>query len=252
MNRIATLHTPPTSGNTLISVIIPTLNEASTIATTLEIVLERCSVPQLCEIILVDGGSSDTTLSIVQSYASRLKQHGMELDFLTGVRGRASQMNLGAKHAHGEILLFLHADTRLPPAFDLDIRAALAMKPQGLGAFSLTTDTQTLPLRCICWCANLRARLLALPYGDQTLFMWRNFFMQIKMFPPLEIMEDFALVRQVKCNGGTTHILPAAVVTSARRWHKRGYLFTTLCNQIMILGYYLRIPTTTLARWYRR
>lgn len=76
--------------------------------------------------------------------------------------------------------------------------------------------------------------------------------MSLKMFPPIEIMEDFALVRHIKRHGGTIQLLPDSVTTSARRWHKHGYLFTTLCNQMMILGYYLRIPTRILARWYRR
>jgi hypothetical protein len=161
-------------------------------------------------------------------------------------------MNLGAEHARGDIFLFLHADTLLPHYFDKRIRTVLASEALTLGAFHLQSDTNTRMLKWICWWANVRARLLALPYGDQALFMRRSDFIRLGMFPNLEIMEDFAFVREVKRQSGKISLLDDTVVTSARRWRKRGHLSTTLCNQLMILGYYLHIPTRHLARWYRR
>lgn len=253
MNPVASSHsTPACTAEALISVVIPTLNEASNIATTLKNVAQRCSEPQRCEIILADGYSTDKTLNVAHKCKPELEERGLDICLVQSERGRARQMNLGAERAHGEILLFLHADTHLPPNFDTNIRTALAEYPKSLGGFSLTTERQNLPLRCICKGANLRARLLHLPYGDQALFIRRDYFMHMQMFPSLEIMEDFAMARQVKRSGGSIQILPDTVSTSARRWRKRGYLFTTLCNQIIILGYYLRIPTRILSRWYRR
>jgi hypothetical protein len=107
-------------------------------------------------------------------------------------------------------------------------------------------------MKWICWWANVRSRVFALPYGDQALFVQRSEFMRLGMFPAMEIMEDFAFVRKFKRSGGNISVISDEVITSARRWQKRGCLFTTLCNQIMILGYYLHIPTRHLARWYRR
>lgn len=235
-----------------LSVIIPTLNEAGNIATTLQTIIHHCSRPHACEIIVVDGGSSDATLTAAQECAGLAAEKGMALRLLASPPGRARQMNRGAEQARGEGLLFLHADTSLPPGFDENVGHALTSEALILGAFHLQTDVTTPALRWICRCANLRARLLDLPYGDQAFFMQRAAFMRLNMFPPLEIMEDFALVRQVKSQGDHITLLPQAVTTSARRWRKRGYIFTTLCNQLMVLGYYLGLPSHQLARWYRR
>lgn len=253
MNRVASSNgTLACPAEVLISVVIPTLNEASNLATTLENVVDRCSAPQRCEIILVDGGSTDTTISVAQKCTPALEECGLNLHIFCSTRGRARQMNYGAEHARGDILVFLHADTLLPHHFDKRIRTTLKSEHLTLGAFSLMTDRDTPGMKWICWWANMRSRLFTLPYGDQAMFIRGHDFVRVQKFPPLEIMEDFALVRQVKRHKGEIHILPDAVFTSARRWRKRGYLFTTLCNQIMILGYYLRIPTRILARWYRR
>jgi len=236
----------------LLSVVVPTLNEADNISATLMNLVDKCSVPQLCEIVLVDGGSNDSTLNVVQACIPRLEERGLDMRIFRSKRGRAHQMNLGAEKARGNILLFLHADTLLPPDFDTSIRTALKSEHLTLGAFRLNTDKNTRSMQWICHCANLRARLLALPYGDQALFIRRADFMRVHMFPALEIMEDFAFARRIKRNKGKIFLLTDAVVTSARRWHKHGYIFTSLCNQMMIIGYYLRIPTRILARWYRR
>lgn len=240
------------SAHPLISIIIPTLNEEYNIVQTLLTTAERCLCPNACEIIVVDGGSHDATLPAAQGCAPRLEEYGITPHLLTSPRGRARQMNLGAEHASGDILLFLHADTLLPIHFDKLIIPTLTPGPLVLGAFHLKSDTDTHKMRWICWWANIRARVLSLPYGDQALFIRRSDFIHLGMFPELEIMEDFALVRRVKRLSGKIHLLKDGVVTSARRWEKRGCLITTLCNQSIILGYYLKIPTRYLAQWYRR
>ncbi|MFN2257467.1 MAG: TIGR04283 family arsenosugar biosynthesis glycosyltransferase [Desulfuromonadaceae bacterium] len=252
MDNAATSHnTRNNPAKALLSVVVPTLNEADNIAATLMNLENRCYEAQLCEIVLVDGGSNDSTLDVVQACIPRLEKRGLNMRIFRSKRGRAHQMNLGAEKAGGDILLFLHADTLLPPYFDTSIRNTLNAEHLTLGAFRLNTDKNTRSMQWICGCANLRTRLLALPYGDQALFIRRADFIRLHMFPALEIMEDFAFVRKVKRNRGKISLLTDAVVTSARRWRKRGYIFTSLCNQMMIMGYYLRIPTRILARWYR-
>jgi rSAM/selenodomain-associated transferase 2 len=236
----------------LISIIIPTLNEENHIAQVLRTTAQRCAIPDATEIIVVDGGSSDATMARARQCTAELQNNGMTLHILSGPKGRAWQMNIGAEHARGDILLFLHADTLLPRHFDRHIRTALAAEPLTLGAFNLKINTDTQVMKWICWWANVRSRVFALPYGDQALFVQRSDFMRLGMFPAMEIMEDFAFVRKFKRSGGNISVLSDKVITSARRWQKRGCLFTTMCNQIMILGYYLHIPTRHLARWYRR
>lgn len=220
-----------------ISVIIPTLNEAANLDAALEPLRDN---PDL-EIIVADGGSSDATASLAAEAGARLVNSGT---------GRGVQQNCGAAAATGEILLFLHADTRLPEDFAGLIHACLNEKGVAGGAFSLSINTERPPLRLIAALANLRSRLLQLPYGDQALFMTRKNFARIGGFPEIEIMEDFALVGKLR-KLGRIRILTARVTTSGRRWQKLGILRTTLINQAIVIGYLLGRSPTSLASWYR-
>ncbi|CAN1210509.1 TIGR04283 family arsenosugar biosynthesis glycosyltransferase [Tumidithrix helvetica PCC 7403] len=220
-----------------ISVVIPALNEAENLPRVLKAVQNSIDV----EIILVDGGSSDETIQIAESLGAKA---------IAGKRGRASQMNLGAEVATGEILLFLHADTILPNGFDRFVRQTLQSPNVVAGAFELGIDGDALGLRWVEWGVKLRSHLCQMPYGDQAIFLKTSLFRRMGGFPELPIMEDFELVRHLKRQGRIA-IAPASVLTSSRRWQKLSIVRTTLINQAIIIGYYLGIPPSKLAKWYR-
>jgi uncharacterized protein len=221
-----------------ISIIIPVLNEANNLPTVLKHIQSYTAV----EIIVVDGGSHDDTVELARSLNLRVIQTD---------RGRACQMNAGAAVAAGQILLFLHADTRLPPGFDQFVHQALSRPKVIAGAFELKIDATMLGLRLVEWGVKWRSRLLQLPYGDQALFLRAATFHRLGGFPELPIMEDFVFVRQVR-RLGQIAIVPATVLTSGRRWQKLGVIRTTLVNQWVILGYFLGVSPARIARWYRR
>jgi rSAM/selenodomain-associated transferase 2/rSAM/selenodomain-associated transferase 1 len=221
-----------------ISIIIPVLNEAATIART----LSHLDGGDKLEVIVVDGGSSDETTELAGSRRAKVIQSNP---------GKAVQMNTGAAAAAGDILVFLHADTLLPEDFSHQIVSALNQNGVAAGAFRLTIDSSGAGIRIIERMANLRSRFLRLPYGDQALFVRKTLFDEIGGFPDMPIMEDFILVRRLKRKGKIV-IVPAAVVTSPRRWLHLGIFKTWLINQLIIIAYYLGIPPERLTRLYRR
>lgn len=220
-----------------ISVIIPVLNEANTIGSILERLVDTDNV----EVIVVDGGSQDETVTVVRS---------RNVQVISTPPGRACQMNAGAARATGDILLFLHADTRLPANFDRLIRQAL-QEPQTIaGAFELRIDAQQFSLRLIERLVNWRSRFFSMPYGDQAIFLKATVFHTIGGFPNLPIMEDFEFIRRLQPQGRIT-IVPASVLTSGRRWERLGIIKTTLINQLIIIGYFGGLSPDKLAQWYR-
>jgi rSAM/selenodomain-associated transferase 2 len=211
-----------------ITVIIPVLNEAAMIERTLDRLGE-------VEIIVVDGGSEDETVNLV-------RQKKIEV-IISPYRNRAYQMNLGAQKARGEILFFLHGDTLVPSDYAQIIAALLSREEAIAGEEKLLT-----------WVArvvNWRSRVFSLPYGDQGIFIKTEVFRELGGYANLAIMEDFELVQRLRKKGKIA-IAPVAVITSARRWQRLGIVRTTLLNQLIILGYYLGVPASTLARWYGR
>jgi rSAM/selenodomain-associated transferase 2 len=223
---------------TQLSVIIPVLNEAANI----QAAIESTRSGRNLDIIAVDGGSQDATCQIAQSQGVRV---------LPSPAGRAHQMNVGAAAATGNILLFLHADTRLPSGFDTLIRTALQDPDTVAGAFRLRIDGPQRALRWVEWGVDRRSRWLQMPYGDQAIFVRRSAFQALGGFPELPIMEDFELIRRLRRRGAIV-IIQTPVVTSARRWQRTGILQTTLINQLMILGYWLGVRPERLAQLYRR
>jgi rSAM/selenodomain-associated transferase 2 len=242
----------------LISVVIPTLNEASCIRETLTCLVENATDP--IEIIVVDGGSVDNTAEIVAGFDVKVVHCGA---------GRSAQMNAGAAVATGDILLFLHGDTRVPKGFDLMMIGLLqmpdppksplvrgTMRKRGgekrvvAGAFNLQIDGEAWALRFVEWGVRIRSTFFQLPYGDQAIFLKASTFHEFGGFPELPIMEDFVLMRSL-AKVGKIAIVPAAVITSARRWERQGVIKTTLINQIMIVGYALGISPDRLRQWYR-
>ncbi|MEH2109824.1 TIGR04283 family arsenosugar biosynthesis glycosyltransferase [Nostoc sp.] len=221
-----------------ISIIIPAINEAENIKKAIATTQSSINI----EVIVVDGGSSDDTVAIAQS---------LNVKVISSSPGRAVQMNAGAVAASGEILLFLHADTRLPTGFDEMIRTALQQPGIVAGAFKLRIDASLLSLRWVEWGVNVRSHFYQMPYGDQAIFLTKEVFQQIGGFPELPIMEDFELMRRLKRIGRIV-IIPTAVVTSARRWLQKGVLKTTLLNQLVIIAYLFGVSPERIRSWYRR
>ncbi|MBI5863095.1 MAG: TIGR04283 family arsenosugar biosynthesis glycosyltransferase [Planctomycetes bacterium] len=226
------------SRRTRLSVIIPTLNEAASIRATIEHALDAESV----EVLVADGGSNDETCIIAAEAGARV---------LRAAAGRATQMNAGAAAARGEMLLFLHADTRLPPGYSAEVARMLAAPRVVLGAFRLGIDHPRPALRLVECGANLRSRLLGMPYGDQALCMRATDFYRLGGFANLPFMEDFELVRRVRRYGRVATARSMAQ-TSARRWLAHGVMRLTLIHQACILGYRLGIAPARMARWRDR
>jgi rSAM/selenodomain-associated transferase 2 len=221
-----------------ISIVIPTLNEAANLPQTLAAI--GPPNPDR-EIIIADGGSTDATIEITQIAGAIV---------IPCPPGRASQQNHGAAEATGDIYLFLHADTQLPPNWAELVTQTLANPQTIAGAFELAIDAPQWGLRLIEWGVKIRSRYFHLPYGDQAIFLRAATFHQLGGFPDLPIMEDFQLVKQLQPLGQIS-LVSAAVKTSSRRWDRRGLVQTTLLNQVMILGFYLGVDPDRLRQWYR-
>lgn len=221
----------------LLSVIIPTINEEKVLAGTLENILHH---GKQVEVVVVDGGSRDETVSVAKEAGAKV---------LRTAPGRAGQMNLGADRAQGDILLFLHADTRLPHSFYRLVCETMVRKEVAAGAFRLALDSKKKKLHCVAWGANIRSRILGLPYGDQGIFIRTSLFHELGGYPDLPVMEDFAFIRKAK-KKGQIHMLDASVITSARRWQDLGVVRTTVINQLMIAGFLLGLSPQFLAKLY--
>ncbi|MFQ3617778.1 MAG: TIGR04283 family arsenosugar biosynthesis glycosyltransferase [Cyanobacteriota bacterium] len=222
----------------VISVVIPTLNEAAE----LPALLEALPPSGRLEVIVADGGSQDDTRAIAQQYGATVVQ---------SAPGRARQMNAGASAAIGKTLLFLHADTRLPDDFANLVQQTLAQPGVALGAFDLSIDGTLPGLRWVERGVRWRSRWLGLPYGDQALFLRTDTFWQLGGFPDVPILEDLKLVRQAR-KLGKVAIAPAAVSTSARRWETLGVWQTTLINQGVLIAAALGVPLERITQFYRR
>jgi rSAM/selenodomain-associated transferase 2 len=220
-----------------ISIIIPTLNEEECLGKTLAHLHGVSDV----EIIVVDGGSTDSTRQVARDFGVRV---------LASACGRAVQMNTGAAAAGGAIYLFLHADSLLPVGFVDNILRTLAKSGVAAGAFRLHIDGGDRRLRFIEQFVLLRSVFLRLPYGDQAIFLTASMFDSIGGYPVQPLMEDYELVRRLR-RRGRLEILPQAVTTSARRWRQLGIVQTTLLNQMIVFAYLAGVAPERLARWYR-
>lgn len=221
-----------------LSVIVCTLNDAARLNATLDALGHADDM----EVIVADGGSTDQSCAIAP-------QHGAAV--IHAPCGRAAQFNLGAAKAAGDTLLFLHADTRVPPSFREDMRVCLAEPNTVAGAFRFATDFDSASMRIVTASANFRARRFQLPYGDQGLFMRRETFRRAGGFPPALIMEDYMLVRRLQ-NLGRIAITPSAAVTSGDRWRRLGVWRATLRNARIVALHGLGVPPDRLAQIYRR
>jgi rSAM/selenodomain-associated transferase 2 len=219
-----------------VSVIVPVLNEDSTVGFTLKALLGLA--PD--EIIVVDGGSEDKTREV----CARL---GVEV--LHSARGRARQMNLGARHATGDVLLFLHADTRLPYSAFADIAEALDDPRCVGGRFDIELEGSQPMLRVIGRMISYRSRLSKVGTGDQAIFVRREVFERLGGYPEIPLMEDIAFCRALK-RVGKIACLRSRVISSARRWERDGVWRTILRMWILKLLYLMGVPPARLKRYY--
>jgi rSAM/selenodomain-associated transferase 2 len=221
-----------------LSIIIPALDEAAVITAALAALapLRRSG----CEVIVVDGGSVDGTADLARPLADRV---------IAAPRGRAAQMNAGAAVAAADVLLFLHADTRLPPDADRRLLDGLARSRRVWGRFDVTIDGPH-PLLSVVACAmNIRSRLTGIATGDQAMFVTRTAFAAAGGFPDIALMEDVALSARLKALGRPL-CLRERVITSGRRWERRGVVATVVLMWRLRLAYFFGAEPATLAKQY--
>jgi rSAM/selenodomain-associated transferase 2 len=229
-----------------ISVIIPTLNEERTIMGT----LAHTAALGFDELIVVDGGSTDKTPALVESYRRNTQSSALcPIQWVTAQRGRASQMNEGAKASGGETILFLHADTKLPAEAKTKIETTLADQRIVGGRFDIQFDRPSIWGTIISRMMNWRSRLSGIATGDQALFVRRPIFEQMGGFADVPLMEDIDFSRRLKRKGATV-ALTATVTTSFRRWKQQGPLRTILLMWGLRFLYWMGVRPHTLNRWY--
>ena len=218
-----------------LSVIIPTLNEATDLARTLASV--RAQKPY--EVIVVDGGSTDATRTAAAA-ADR---------FLTAPRGRAVQMNAGAALATGDFFLFLHADCVLDEGALDQVERCLRSPHVAAGCFQMRIQADGILYRCIDACATARVRLTGLIYGDQGMFLRRDLFERVGGFPPLRLMEDIFLSRALQRQGRMV-VAKSRIFVSPRRWQREGVIRQTLRNWMLTAWAATGIHPDRLAGYY--
>jgi len=213
------------------------LNESPVIAGTLDTLRRRA--PN-AEIIVVDGGSSDASVAIVQA---------LQVELISAARGRARQMNAGARVSHGDALVFVHADTIVPRTFTADIASALSDPAVVGGRFDVRLDDRALPYRIIGSMISLRSRISRTGTGDQAIFVRRDVFDRLGGFPELELCEDLEFARRLK-RAGRIACLRTHVTTSARRWNRDGLVRTVVRMWMIRAMYLMGVPPARLKRMY--
>jgi rSAM/selenodomain-associated transferase 2 len=221
-----------------LSIIIPVLNEGDSIAAALDALADLRALGT--EVIVVDGGSRDATVERAQLRADRV---------VLAPRGRALQMNAGAERASGDVLLFLHADTRLPAEAARLVLNGLDQSRRVWGRFDVKIDGRSRLLPVVAWLMRLRSRLTGIATGDQAIFLRREAFQVVGGFPTIALMEDIAICKRLK-RLGRPLCLRACVTTSGRRWEKHGVLSTILLMWRLRFAYFLGADPKQLARQY--
>lgn len=229
---------PRPAAKRTLSIVMPVLDEARGIADALAALsLARA---RGVELIVVDGGSRDDTLRIARPLADRV---------LSARRGRAAQMNAGAAFARGDVLLFLHADTRLPADADQMVLTSLTWSGRVWGRFDVEIQGRHPFLSVIATLMNLRSRLTGIATGDQAMFMTRETFVSVGGFPQIALMEDIELSKRLKRISRPV-CLGFAATTSGRRWERNGVARTILTMWTLRLAYFLGAAPQILARLY--
>ena len=226
-----------------LSVIVPVRNEQPT---TLESLVDLAHHAGVTEVIVVDTSDQHSTVD---------KLNALQTEFETirvvhsQTPGRAHQMNQGGRLATGEILWFIHADTRVPPDAAARIVDSVSVN-HPWGRFDVRFDNSSKRMKLVAFTMNWRSALTGICTGDQAIFLTRDLFDQLGGFPDIAIMEDVALTRQLKRTASAIR-LRQPVTTSARRWESHGYLKTVVQMWLMRLLFWIGIAPGTLARLYR-
>lgn len=221
------------------SIIMPVLNEEKGLEDQLTS-LKRCCQGFDYELLIVDGGSSDGTQAIAEKYGRVIRS----------ARGRATQMNAGAALARGDVLLFLHADTRLPAQALTAIEQALNDAEIIGGAFQIKFDRRCWPYRLVAFSINLRSRLSQVFTGDQAYFIRATSFRAIGGYPEQPLMEDLEIIKKLRAVG-TIRLLPLCVTTSARRHEQIGLVRSVFFMWYLRTLYSFGVPPARLQRIYR-
>ncbi|WP_338895640.1 TIGR04283 family arsenosugar biosynthesis glycosyltransferase [Streptomyces sp. TG1A-60] len=219
-----------------VSIIVPVLNEEAAIHSA---VSRLCRDFPDCELIVVDGGSTDATVELAALHAT----------VVTSERGRARQMNEGARHATGDILWFVHTDTAVDPDALDQIRAALADPAVVGGGLTIRFDRRTPGLNYLAWTSNARARRLHHIFGDQAMFVRRTAFDRLGGFPDLAIMEDLEMSRRLHRHG-RLRLLPATSTASSRRLVAHGTWRMIAFMQYLKLLYFAGVDPETIRTRY--
>jgi rSAM/selenodomain-associated transferase 2 len=221
-----------------LSIIMPVLDEGEGIAAALDALAAQRA--RGSEVIVVDGGSRDTTVQQARPRADRV---------ILASRGRAAQMNAGAKQASSDVLLFLHADTRVPADVDHVVLKGLEGSGRVWGRFDIKIDGRAPVLAVVAWFMNLRSRLTGIATGDQAMFVRRGAFQAVGGFPAIALMEDIALCKRLK-RVSRPLCLRERVTTSGRRWEEKGVLSTIILMWRLRLAYFFGADPKELARQY--
>ena len=225
----------------LFSVIIPVLHESESINTLIKNLSEIPDQHNI-ELIVVDGSDRQDTIKAI---------HAENIVCLVSREGRARQMNAGASVARGDVLVFLHADTRVPSNAFSSMKAALNDGQVVAGAFDLGIRSKRLIFKVISTIASLRSRLTRIPYGDQTIFIRKPYFHDIGGYREIPLMEDVELMQRIKRRGDIICILSDKVSTSPRRWAREGVMYCTLRNWFVILLYLFGVSPYKLVHYYK-
>jgi len=225
-----------------LSVVVPVLHEAEAIHRLIEH-LYTIGKGEDYEIIVVDGSPEGETIDAIK---------GSGVVKITSPKGRARQMNAGAAVAKGGILLFLHVDTKLPQAAFKKTREVLKDGRYVGGAFDLELDTDRRSLRFIAWTARIRVRLTRIPYGDQAIFIRKDYFDTLGGYRDIPLMEDVELMERIKKLGGEIYIIKDPVRSSPRKWIEEGIFYTTFRNHMLRILYSLGVSPNKLVKLYYR
>jgi rSAM/selenodomain-associated transferase 2 len=225
---------------TRLSIVIPALNERVNLARNLPRLVTR--EPD-AEVVVVDGGSEDDSRETVARVPS--------VQWLVSARGRARQMNAGARATQGDVLMFLHADTVLPDGAGAAIREALIDSGVVAGRFDVRLDSPRLLLAVVGWMMNHRSRLTGISTGDQAIFVRRAVFDAVGGFADIPLMEDIDFTRRLKRRGRMA-ALRLRVTTSARKWEREGVVRTIVLMWTLRLLYAFGVSPARLHRWYYR
>lgn len=213
------------------------LDEERSIAGTLAAI--RRGAPG-CELIVVDGGSTDSSVYIATPLCDAV---------IAAPKGRARQLNAGAAASHGDVLVFVHADTIVPASFEADIAAALSDPAVVGGRFDIALDSNALPYRVIGALISVRSRISRTGTGDQAIFARRDVFKRLRGFPEIELCEDLEFSRRLK-RAGRVACLRSRVTTSARRWQRDGLMRTVFKMWSIRAMYLLGVSPARLKRMY--